>query len=318
MRGRFSPASYLQNSKAGAGMTKKKAGMGDLKKHAMMFHLPTAVILTIITLGPLLYALYISFFDFRLSNPLGEHTFIGLKNYIDMFTSPDAFGAIWTTFIFMFIAVACEAVLGFSLALAIDSLPKYAKIFTSLILISMMVAPLVVGLMYSFFLNPQFGLYYYLVSTFHLPLPVSPLSDPTVALIVVALTDVWEWTPYLTVMFLAGLQLIPAETFEAAKVDGASAWQNFRYITLPLMRPIIVIGLILRAMEAFKEFDKPYILTGGGPGSATEVIDMFAYRQAFVSFNFSYAAAICMVLFVILLTCGMLYGKFVMESSDNG
>lgn len=289
----------------------------DSRKLAIQFHLPTFLILSVITLGPLLYALYISFFDFRLSNPAGEHTFVGFANYIEIFTKPDAILSIWTTFKFMFIAVTIQTVLAILVALAINELPKLTRLFVSLILIPMMVAPLVVGLMFSFFLNPQFGLYAFIVNTLNLPLPISPLSDPNIALLVVALTDVWEWTPYLALMFIAGLQSIPSESFEAAKVDGANGWQTFRLITIPLMAPIIFVGLILRAMEAFKEFDKPYILTGGGPGASTEVIDMYAYRQAFVSFNFSKAAAICMVLFVILLICGMLYGKFVLEGTNN-
>jgi multiple sugar transport system permease protein len=293
-------------------------GIKDAKKFAWRFHLPTFLILTAITLGPLLYALRISFFDFRLSNPKGEHTFVGLANYIGLFTTKEAFISIWTTFKFMFIAVFLESFFAILLALAINALPKIRRyIFTSLILIPMMVAPLVTGLMFSFFYNPQFGLYSFLIRFLHLPLPVDLFRSPNTALFVVALTDVWEWTPYLALMFLAGLQSIPGESFEAARVDGASGWQTFRHITIPLMAPIIFVGLILRAMEAFKEFDKPYILTGGGPGSATEVIDMYTYRQAFVSFNFSKAAAICMVLFVILLICGMTYGRFVLERNQN-
>lgn len=285
-------------------------------KLAIQFHFLTFVILTIITLGPLFYGLYISFFDFRLSKPGGEKTFIGLANYIEIFKKPDALLSIWTTVKFMVIAVSLQTILGILLALAINSLPRFKRLFTSLISIPMMVAPLIVGLMFSFFLNPQFGLYAYLVNTLKLPLPPFPLSYPRSALFVVAITDVWEWTPYLTLMFLAGLQSIPAESFEAAKVDGATGWQTFRYVTIPLMAPIIFVGLILRAMESFKEFDKPYILTGGGPGAATEVIDMYAYRQAFVSFNFSKAAAVCIVLFIILLIGGMLYGKFFLEGKS--
>lgn len=261
----------------------------------------------------MLFALKTSFYNFRLSVPGGEHQFVGLKQYITIFTTPDAFGAIFTTFKFMGIAVFFQVLIGFTLANIINSLPRLQKLVTSIILIPMMVAPLIVGLMYSFFLNPQFGFYSWIVQSLHLPLPISVLSTPTAALVTVALTDVWEWTPYLALIFLAGLQSIDSECFEAARVDGASAWQTFRLVTVPLMAPVIVVGVILRAMEAFKEFDKPYILTGGGPGSATEVIDMYAYRQAFVNFNFSYASAVCVILFIILLTCGVLYGKFVME-----
>jgi len=280
---------------------------------AILFHSPTFIVLSVITLGPLFYALWISFFNFRLSVPGGQNQFVGLDNYIQILKTPEVAQSILTTFKFMLIAVSFQVVLGFALALAINALPKYQRIITSLILVPMMVAPLVVGLMYSFFLNSQFGFYTWIVNTLHLPLPVSLFSQPGSALITVALTDVWEWTPYLALMFLAGLQSIDTESYEAAKMDGANSWQIFTRITLPLMMPVIVVGIILRSMEAFKEFDKPYILTGGGPGSATEVIDMYTYRQAFVSYNFSFASAICVVLFIILLVCGILYGKFVLE-----
>lgn len=271
------------------------------------------MVLSIITLGPLLYALWISFFNFRLSVPGGQKQFIGVDNYLEILRTPEVFQSMLTTFKFMLIAVTCQVILGFALALAINAVPRFQRIITSLILVPMMVAPLVVGLMYSFFFNTQFGFYTWVVNTLRLPLPVSLFSQSGSALITVALTDVWEWTPYLALMFLAGLQSIDTESYEAAKIDGANAWKTFSRITVPLMMPVIVVGIILRSMEAFKEFDKPYILTGGGPGSATEVIDMYTYRQAFVSFNFSFASAICVVLFVILLVCGILYGKFVLE-----
>jgi multiple sugar transport system permease protein len=280
---------------------------------AILFHSPTFIVLSVITLGPLFYALWISLFNFRLSVPGGQDQFIGLDNYIQILKTPEVAQSILTTFKFMLIAVSFQVVLGFTLALAINALPRFQRIITSLILVPMMVAPLVVGLMYSFFLNAQFGFYTWIVNTLHLPLPISRFSQSGSALITVALPDVWEGTPYLALMFLAGLQSIDTESYEAAKMDGANAWQTFTRITVPLMMPVIVVGIILRSMEAFKEFDKPYILTGGGPGSATEVIDMYTYRQAFVSYNFSFASAICIVLFIILLVCGILYGKFVLE-----
>lgn len=132
-------------------------------------------------------------------------------------------------------------------------------------------------------------------------------------MIVVILMDVWEWAPYMGLVFLAGLQSISGEYYEAAKVDGATSSQVFWNITLPLMKPVMVVSILLRAMESFKEFDKPYILTGGGPGNATEVIDLYTYRQAFVQFKFSYAAAICVVLFLILIICGIIYQKVAMQ-----
>lgn len=283
---------------------------------AIRFHLPTFITLTLITLVPLLYTLKISFFDYQLSNPGSEHTFVGLKNYITLFQDPELLNSMSKTFIFMFFAVILEVVIGVAMAMALNSIPACRKLFTSLTLIPMMVAPLVIGLMFSFFTNPQFGLYVWLVENLHLPLPTVLTDNSFTAMVIVIIMDVWEWAPYLGLAFLAGLQAIAGEFYEAADVDGASKWQTFRYVTLPLMKPVLTVSILLRAMETFKEFDKPYILTGGGPGNATEVIDIYAYRQAFTSFKFSYAAAICVVLFIILVACGMIYQRVAMRGDD--
>ncbi len=298
-------------------MFKRKRKLQNYTHLAVAFHLPAFLTLTVITLGPLLYTLKISFYDYKISSSGSEDVFVGLKNYINMFHDMEFVNSMAKTFLFMLCAVVLEVILGVVLAMALNSITRFRKLFTSLTLIPMMVAPLIIGLMFSFFLNPQFGLYVWLVDTLHLPLPTVLTDSPVLAMIVVILMDVWEWSPYLGLVFLAGLQSISGEYYEAAKVDGASSAQIFQYVTLPLMKPVLVVGILLRAMETFKEFDKPFILTGGGPGNATEVIDIFTYRQAFVSFNFSYAAAICVVLFIILQLCGMMYQKFVMGGEEE-
>jgi len=278
-----------------------------------MFHLPTFVTLTFITLIPLLYTLRLSFYDFKLSDRGSADRFIAFGNYVQLFRDAEFLNSLIKTFIFMACAVMLETIIGVLLALALNSLPKGRKIFTSLTLVPMMVAPLVIGLMFSFFTNPQFGFYIWLVDTLHLPFPKDLTGDAFHAMLMTILMDVWEWAPYMGLIFLAGLQSISGEFYEAARVDGADGWQIFRYVTLPLMKPVMGVGILLRAMETFKEFDKPYILTGGGPGNATEVIDLYTYRQAFVRFKFSYAAAICVVLFIVLVACGMLYQKVALE-----
>lgn len=294
----------------------KKKSLENHSRLAVAFHLPAFFVLSVITLGPLLYTLKISFFDYKLSSSGSEDVFVGLQNYINMFQDAEFMNSMAKTFIFMACSVTLEVIIGIALALILNSIPKFRRLFTSLTLIPMMVAPLVIGLMFSFFLNPQFGLYVWLVDTLHLPLPTVLTDDSFLAMVVVILMDVWEWAPYLGLVFLAGLQSISGEYYEAAKVDGATASQTFRYLTIPLMKPVLVVGILLRAMETFKEFDKPYILTGGGPGNATEVIDIYTYRQAFVSFNFSYAAAICVVLFIVLLAFGMIYQRIAMRGDD--
>lgn len=291
----------------------KKRKLKSYGTLAFRFHLPAFLTLSIVTVIPLLYTLRISFYDYKLSEKGSENVFVGLQNYIDLFKDEQFINAMVKTFIFMFGAVTLEVIIGICLALALNSIVKFNKVFTSLTLIPMMVAPLVIGLMFSFFINPQFGLYVWLVEVFHLPLPTVLTDNSVTAMIVVILMDVWEWAPYMGLVFLAGLQSIAGEYYEAARVDGATSGQLFRHITLPLMKPVMVVGVLLRAMESFKEFDKPYILTGGGPGNATEVIDLYTYRQAFVQFKFSYASAICVILFIILVVCGIIYQRVTME-----
>lgn len=280
---------------------------------AFKFHFPAFFALSMITLIPLLYTFRLSFYDYKLAEKGSENVFVGMANYIQLFQDMQFRNSLVKTFLFMFGAVTLEVIIGILLALALNSIFEFNRLFTSLTLIPMMVAPLVIGLMFSFFINPQFGLYVWLVETLHLPLPTVLTDNSFTAMIVVILMDVWEWAPYMGLVFLAGLQSISGEYYEAAKVDGATESQVFWKITLPLMKPVLAVSILLRAMESFKEFDKPYILTGGGPGSATEVIDLYTYRQAFVQFKFSYAAAICVVLFLILIICGIIYQKVAMQ-----
>ncbi len=295
---------------------KKQKKLMNYTSLAIRFHLPTFLTLVLITLVPLLYTFKISFFDYQLSDPGSEDIFVGLKNYMALFRDPELINSLSRTFVFMFFSVFFEVVIGVLLALGLNTIPAFRKLFTSLTLIPMMVAPLVIGLMFSFFTNPQFGLYVWLVEKLHLPFPTVLTDKSVTAMVITIIMDVWEWAPYLGLTFLAGLQSISGEFYEAAEVDGASKWQTFRYVTLPLMKPVMTVGILLRAMETFKEFDKPYILTGGGPGNATEVIDIYTYRQAFVSFKFSYAAAICVILFILLVACGMIYQKIAMGGED--
>jgi len=290
---------------------RKKISNNELMQK--LFHLPTFLVLTAITLFPIIYSIYISFFGYTLSKPGSEKQFVGFQNFINIFSDAGFWNSMLVTVKFVFGVTVVQVVFGLVIALILNSIVKGKKILTSLVMVPMMVAPLIVGLMYSFILNPQFGLYTFFIDYFNLPLTISPLSSATSALIVMMITDIWEWTPFMVLMILAALQSVPVSPYEAAMIDGATEFQTLRYITLPLIKPVILVATILRAMEAFKEFDKPYILTGGGPGAATEVIDMFTYREAFINFNFSYAAALSLVLFILLLAGGILYGRLIME-----
>lgn len=283
----------------------------------MLFHAPTIIILTLITMIPLLYNIRMSLYGFKLSVVGSRNKFVGLQNYIEIFTDAEYWHSMLVTVKFVVAATLLQLILGVVLALILDYLTKGGRLLTSLVIIPMMVAPLIVGLMYNFILNPQFGLYVYLVELFKLPLSLAPLSQANSALLILILTDVWEWTPFIVLMILAALRAAPIEPYEAAMIDGAGYFQRLRYITLPLIKPVILVTTVLRAIEAFKVFDKPYILTGGGPGAATEVIDMFTYREAFINYNFGYASALCVVLFILLISAGMTYWRLVMRIQND-
>jgi multiple sugar transport system permease protein len=257
-----------------------------------------------------------SLFNYQLAIPGSDKEFIGFENYKKLYQDSKFYKSIRTTLVYVFSAVFVEMILGVLIALALNRIRFMRKIFTSALLVPMMIAPLVIGLIFSFFTNPQFGLYAYIVNSLQLPLPTVLTDDSEIALTVLIIMDIWEWTPYMALVFLAGLQSISGEYYEAAEVDGANKWQIFWKVTAPLLKPVITVSVLLRAMEALKEFDKPYIFTGGGPGNATEVIDLYTYRQAFTSFKFSYASALCVVLFIVLVTLGMLYEKFVMKENS--
>lgn len=280
---------------------------------AARFHLPAFLVLSVITLIPLIYTLRLSFFNYQLAKPGSDKEFIGFSNYLRLFKDANFFKSIRITIIYVVGAVFFEMIFGIILALMLNQIPFFKKLFTSAILIPMMIAPLVIGLIFSFFTNPQFGLYSYIVNQLNLPLPTVLTDNPVIALVVLAIMDIWEWTPYMALVFLSGLQSIDGEYYEAAQIDGANSSQTFWKVTMPLMRPIISVSVLLRAMEALKEFDKPYIFTGGGPGNSTEVIDLFTYKQAFTSFNFSYASALCIVFFIVLLILGKFYQMATMK-----
>ncbi len=280
---------------------------------ALSFHLPAMIILLIITFIPLLLNIKQSLFDFKLASPGSVDDFIGFKNYVTIFHDVRFYKSLGITFIFVLAATIFEFLLGAVIAGLLDQVTVGRKILSALWIVPMTIAPLVVGLMFSFILNPQFGLYGFFLDVTGSSLSRAPLSSSVSAMIALIITDIWQWTPYMILMLFAGLKTLPSEPYEAADIDGVSGFQKLRYITFPMMKPVITVSLILRGVEAFKVFDKPYLLTGGGPGSATEVIDLYTYRKAFVDFHFSYASALCLILFVLLLCFGILYWFFFMR-----
>ena len=267
----------------------------DRTKH--IFILPAAIWVLTFTIFPLLYALYTSVWSFRFGS---INQFVGLENFRRLFTDQNLHTALLTTLVFVAVTVTVEMTLGFALAVLFNREIRGKNIFRALLVLPLFATPVAMGFL-------GITLYYEIngpINSFlnALGIPGVPwLSSPDWAPISVMLVDIWQWTPFVFLVALAGLQGLPQDIYEAARVDGASGWQLFRRITLPLMTPILWLILLLRLVEAFKVFDIPASLTLGGPGRATEVYSLFTYRTALRFFDHGFAATQGFLLLIIVM-----------------
>jgi multiple sugar transport system permease protein len=253
---------------------------------------PAMAVLLALSIYPLIYSVRISFL-----NQAGR---VSLENFSRLLSDQFFLSALGHTFVYAAIALTVEFAIGLGLALLLDSQIRARGLFRSLLLIPMMLPPVVVGVVWRLMLNADFGALNGTLRRFGFNTEsLTWTASPTLAMASVIAADVWQWTPFVFLILLAGLQAIPQEPYEAAVIDGSSRWQTFRHITLPLLLPAILIALLLRTMDLLRVFDHIFILTEGGPGFATETLSLYIYRTAFRFSNFGYAAAMSFVLLLI-------------------
>jgi multiple sugar transport system permease protein len=259
---------------------------------------PMIAFLLLFELVPFIAMLDQSVHALSYTQPSMNGKFIGLNNYRKLVFDEDFFHSVRLTLLFLFIALPIQFIiaLGFSVLLAYHMHLK--RIILPLLIIPMVLAPIVVGLTARLNLNPDFGLLGILLRDWGFA-PTGVLSDGGSAFLTLVGVDVWQWTPFLVMIFVAAIVSMPSEPFEAAEVEGANRWQVFRHITFPLLHPVIIVALLLRLTDSFKIFDQIFILTGGGPGASTELATIFAYKVTFVSWNLGYGSAVVAVLFLI-------------------
>jgi multiple sugar transport system permease protein len=252
---------------------------------------PSLAILVLMTAVPTLYLVY---FSLRHEDLLGSGShFVGLANFAWVLGDTTIRRDFVSTIQFVVLAVAVELVLGLLLALLLSRRLPESNLLTALFVLPLGVAPVVSALVFRVLLDPAYGwIDYYLQEWGLIGQPIDWLGEPLNAWIAVIALDVWQWTPFVALILLAGLQSIPGEPKEAAQIDGAQPLQVFWYITLPFVRPFVAIAIVFRAIEAFKTFGSVYVLTGGGPGSSTELINLDLYRIALQDFDVSAAAAL--------------------------
>jgi len=280
------------------------------RRNEYLFYIsPAFITLFVILIYPLGYSFWLSFHKWTLQTFKQGIPWVGFQNYIDLFSNPEFLKSIQITFTFLISAIFFEFVLGMGLALLLNHDLKGKNIMRSLILLPMMCTNVVIGLTFRLLFNYQFGLVNYYLTQLGFT-PVQWLSDPTMAMRAVIIVDVWNTTSFVALLLLAGLQALPEEPYEAAHIDGASAIQRFRYLTLPLLRPTILVVLIWRFIDTFRIFDVIYLLTGGGPARATETVSIYVYRNGFQLFNLGLASASSYIMILIMLVVAAILARF--------
>jgi multiple sugar transport system permease protein len=277
--------------------TRKKRRRRRWRESSLAYVLiaPTVAVLLALSVYPLIYAVKVAF-----QSGTGESARWTLAHFARLASDQFFLAALGHTLVYASVALTFEFLLGFGLALLVDRPLRGRGLFRALLLVPMMLPPVVVGVVWRLMLNPDFGAINGTLRSVGLTTDaLTWTASPKLAMLSVIAVDVWQWTPFVFLVLLAGLQAIPQEPYEAARIDGSSAWQTFRFITLPLLKPALLIALLLRTMDLLRVFDQIFILTEGGPGFATETVSLYIYRAAFRFFDFGYAAAMSFILLII-------------------
>jgi len=280
----------------------------------MLLVTPVVIYLLVFSLFPLLYSLVISFF--RWDQIESTFHFIGLRNYQELFADPVFWQASVNTAVLVLAGVAIQLFAGTALAIFFGRQLRGSWIVRGALILPMLLTPVVVGLMWRAMLNPDWGMVNYVLGQLGLPEPLW-LGDPSLALITLTLVDSWQWVPFIMVIVFARLQALPQEPLEAASVDGASSWQAFWRITLPLLMPAIVFAGIFRAIDAFRSFDVVFGLTAGGPGRLTTTLSYYAWETSLRFDRYGFASALGYVMVVIAIMGVTLLFRYLKVRRDD-
>ncbi|HTU03600.1 MAG TPA: sugar ABC transporter permease [Candidatus Sulfotelmatobacter sp.] len=267
-----------------------------LERHfGRLLPLPAALTIGALIFFPLAFNVYMSLQSWFVSSTTPP-AFVGLKNYLEIFGKDARFwNAVWITVKFTGVSVVLQLALGLAIALYLHREFTGRGLVRTVMLLPMVSTPAAVALIWVVMFNPSLGILNYFLTSVGLP-PLLWLGHPRTALASLIFMDTWKWTPFMTLILHAGLQSLPVTPFEAARIDGASRWQLFHYVTLPLLRPSIAVALIFRTMDSLKTFDTIYVMTEGGPNNATEILNLYTFQSGFKYFHLGYASALAVVL----------------------
>lgn len=279
----------------------------DFTPRYWLFALPAVLVVAAVIVFPWLFTLYMSAQDWKIG---GGPEFVGLQNYAALFNDPRFIESMGHTFYFTILAVVLPILFGTAAALVFHREFPFRGILRTVFIMPMMATPVAVALVWTMMFHPQLGVLNYLLSLVGVG-PQPWVYDPNTVIPTLILVEVWHWTPLVMLIVLGGLAGLPNEPYESALIDGASDWHMFRHITLPLVWPFIMVAVVIRTIDALKAFDTIFVITQGGPGTASETLNIFLYLQAFQFYKIGYASAVVVIFFgiVILLSLLLLYAR---------
>ena len=271
-----------------------------ISDHPLPWLLPLIAILVVFAVYPFFYNIWLSAHEF-IPRKRGLD-FIGFDNWVKLFADPRLWNALWVTLLYTGLCLTIELVLGMMIALLIDSDDPGFGILRGILTLTLVIPPAITAMMFLLMEDAQFGLIAKILSDLGVIAPqTSILADSGLALWGVMLADIWQWTPFMVLIFVAGLRALPTDPYESAMIDGASVWQIFCRITLPMMGKVIAIAVLIRGIDLFRMFDYVYVMTSGGPGTATYTLSLYAWQQTFSFLKWGYGATISLfALFIVL------------------
>ena len=276
------------------------------RRQAFAYPAPAVATLFLIVIIPIVFNLYLAFNKWTIG--LGQPRFIGLGNFLELLSDERVLNGVKVMIYFSGLSLSLEMVLGLLIAVYFNRQFKGSEAVQAIYILPFAATPVAVALIWRIMLNPEIGVLNYLLRSVGLPGSLW-VSSPQTVIPALVMVDVWKWTPMITLIVLAGLKSLPHEPYEAARVDGASALQIFWYITLPLIRPVLIAALMLRSLDNLKEFDIIYTITQGGPGIASETLYLYSYMVGFNFFKAGYGSALMVVVFLIVLVFNVVMNR---------
>jgi len=267
----------------------------------LRFVVPAVVVIAAVIVFPWVFTVFMSLHDWQVASP---RRWVGLDNYVALLGDERFRAAVGRTFVYTLLAVVLPTLIGIAAAIVFHQEFPFRGVLRSIYILPMVATPVAIALVWTMMFHPQLGVLNYLLSLVGLP-PSLWVYSPRTVIPSLVLVETWQWTPLVMLIVLGGLATLPSEPLESAVVDGASPWRIFRDITLPLILPFIMVAVVLRTIDALKAFDTIFTITQGGPGTASETINIYLYLQAFSFFRIGHASAVVMVFFVIIVACSL-------------